>query len=264
MAASDAGAHGGTGPAGLDQVRREVALANHVLYDQGVLDGFGHVSARHPVRPDRFLLSRNLAPALVTPADVLEFDLNGNAVDAPGAMPYLERFIHGEIYRHRPDVSGIVHSHAASVLPFSIVDGVGLCPVCHMSGFIKSGTPVFEIRRCTGAASDLLIRSQELGRHLAVCLGGHALVLMRGHGMTVVGVTVRQAVFRAVYAEANARIQAAAMALGPVTSLTDEEADAADAANNGQIDRAWDFWGLSAGHAVAALRAPLATSGSGA
>ena len=251
------------GGAALDQLRREVATANHVLYDQGILDGFGHVSARHPGQPDRFLLSRNLAPPLVTPADVLEFDLDGSAVDAPGAKPYLERFIHGEIYRQHPDVHGIVHSHAASVLPFSIAGGVSLCPVCHMSGFIKSGTPVFEIRHCAGEASDLLIRSSELGRHLAGCLGGHALVLMRGHGLTVVGATVRQAVFRAVYAEANARIQAAAMALGPVTGLTDAEADAADAANNGQIDRAWDFWALRAGHAVAALRAPLAANGSG-
>lgn len=249
--------------ASLEQLRREVATANHVLYDQGILDGFGHVSARHSGQPDRFLLSRNLAPPLVTPADVLEFDLDGNAVDAPGAKPYLERFIHGEIYRRRPDVHGIVHSHAASVLPFSIVGGVRLCPVCHMSGFIKPGTPVFEIRHCAGEASDLLIRSSELGRRLAGCLGGHALVLMRGHGLTVVGATVRQAVFRAVYAEANARIQAAAMALGPVTGLTDAEADAADAANNGQIDRAWDFWALRAGHAVAALRAPLAANGSG-
>ena len=247
----------------MDQLRREVATANHVLYDQGILDGFGHVSARHPGRPDRFLLSRNLAPPLVTPADVLEFDLDGNAVDVPGAKPYLERFIHGEIYRRRPDVCGIVHSHAASVLPFSIAGGVSLCPVCHMSGFIKPGTPLFEIRHCAGAASDLLIRSNDLGRHLAECLGGHALVLMRGHGMTVVGSTVRQAVFRAVYAEANARIQAAAIAMGPVTALTDAEANAADAANNGQIDRAWDFWALRAGHAAAALRAPMAASGSG-
>lgn len=253
----------GAASAELNQVRREVAVANHVLYDQGILDGFGHASARHPGRPDRFLLSRNLAPPLVTPADVLEFDLDGNAVDAPGAKPYLERFIHGEIYRVRPDVQSVVHSHAASVLPFSIAGGVRLCPVCHMSGFIKSGTPLFEIRHCAGEASDLLIRSNELGRHLAECLGGHALVLMRGHGMTVVGATVKQAVFRAVYAEANARIQAAALALGPITSLTDAEADAADAANTGQIDRAWDFWALRAGHAVAALRPPVAADGSG-
>ena len=237
-------------------LRRQLVTANHVLFDRGILDGFGHVSVRHPARPDRFLLSRSLAPALVTEQDVLEFDLDANEVSDSGAQPYLERFIHSEIYRLRPDVCGVVHSHAASVLPFSIAGGARLCPVCHMSGFLRSDTPRFEIRDHAGQGSDLLIRSRELGGHLARCLGQHAVVLMRGHGMTVAGTTLHQSVFRAVYAEVNARVQAAAMALGPITILTDEEASAADAANTGQIDRAYALWALLARKTITALHAP--------
>jgi ribulose-5-phosphate 4-epimerase/fuculose-1-phosphate aldolase len=237
-------------------LRAELATANHILFDQGILDAFGHVSVRHPDNPDRFLLSRNLSPALVTAGDVLEFDLDGNALEAKGARVYLERFIHGEIYRERPDVAAVVHSHSASVLQFTIAPGVRLCPVCHMAGFLKADTPVFEIRGSAGGGSDLLIRSGELGRDLAHCLGGHAVILMRGHGFTAVGGSLQQAVFRAVYAEVNARVQAAALGLSPsgVTALNDAEASAADAANNGQIGRAWDFWSLRAKQTAASFR----------
>lgn len=231
----------------------ELATANHILFDQGVLDGFGHVSARHPGRADRFLLSRNLAPALVSEDDVLEFDLDGEPVGVTGRKVYLERFIHGEIYRARPDVGAVVHSHAPSLLPFGIVAGVRFCPVCHMAGFIRPDVPVFEIRAHAGEASDLLIRDSGLGRDLVRCLGDHPLVLMRGHGATVVGTSLRQAVFRAVYTEVNARIQAAALGLGPVTGLTAGEAEAADAANDGQIGRAWEFWTLRARARIAEL-----------
>lgn len=230
----------------LERLREDLATANRILFDQGVLDTFGHVSLRHPDHAERFLLSRNLAPALVTADDVLAFDLDGDPVEAKGEKVYLERFIHGEIYRARPDVHAVVHSHAASLLPFGIVSGVRLCPVCHMSGFITPDVPLFEIRRHAGEASDLLIRDPELGRHLARSLGDHPLILMRGHGVTVVGASLRQAVFRAVYTEANARIQTAALGLGAITCLTAAEAEAANAANDGQIGRAWDFWALQA------------------
>lgn len=232
----------------------DLVVANHVLFDRGVVDGFGHVSVRHPSRPDQFLLSRNRAPVLVTADDILVLDLDGEVVGGGAERTYLERFIHSEIYLHRPDVGAVVHSHVASVLPFTIVGGLELCPVCHMSGFIKRGTPVFEIRCHAGEASDLLIRDRALGGHLARSMGDHAVVLMRGHGMTVVAPNLRQAVFRAVYTETNARIQAASLGLGPVTYLTEAEADAADAANTGQIDRAWSLWAMSAARCVAALR----------
>ena len=234
----------------------DLATANHILFDRGILDAFGHVSVRHPEGPDKFLLSRNSAPALVTHSDVMTFDFDGNALDHTENSVYLERFIHGEIYRLRPDVQAVVHSHAQSILPFTVVRGLELCPVCHMSGFIKPRTPVFEIRRHAGDDSDLLIRSSLLGRHLAQALGTHPIILMRGHGMTVVGANLHQAVFRAVYVEANARIQTAAMGLGSVTFLNEMEAEAADAANSGQVERAWALWRRSAANRVAVLSQP--------
>src|ERR1700756_2534014 len=222
---------------------RELVDANHILFDQGVVDGFGHVSARHPERPDRFLLARSMAPALVTEKDVLEFDLDGNPVVADGPAPYLERFIHGEIYRKRKDVNSVVHSHSPSVVPFSVVTGTKLRPVCHMCGFLsEKGTPIFEIRDFAGPGSDLLITSGKLGAALADSLGEGPAVLMRGHGSTVVGSSLRQAVFRAVYTEVGVRLQMEAMRLGPVTYLTKEETVGTTKTISTQYDRSWFLW----------------------
>lgn len=232
----------------------DLAIANHILYDQGILDGFGHVSMRDPARSDRFLLSRNLAPALVQPDDILQFDFEGTVIATDNVSVYLERFLHAAIYELRPDVAAIVHSHAPSVLPFGVVGSVELCPICHMSGFIRRNSPIFEIRNFAGEGSDLLIRSLTLGRQLAEVLADHPLVLMRGHGMTVVGDTLKQAVFRAIYTETNARTQLTAIQLGSPTYLTEAEANAADAANSGQVDRAWAFWERRAELSAAPLR----------
>jgi HCOMODA/2-hydroxy-3-carboxy-muconic semialdehyde decarboxylase len=222
---------------------RELVDANHILFDQGVVDGFGHVSVRHPERRDHFLLARSMAPALVTEKDVLEFDLDGNPV-VPGSPPaYLERFIHGEIYRKRGDVMSVVHSHSPSVVPFSVVTGTRLRPVCHMCGFLsEKGTPIFEIRDFAGPGSDLLITSGKLGAALADTLSDGPAVLMRGHGSTVVGSTLRQAVFRAVYTEVGARLQMDAMRLGPVTYLTEEETIGTTRTISTQYDRSWLLW----------------------
>jgi ribulose-5-phosphate 4-epimerase/fuculose-1-phosphate aldolase len=218
----------------------KLALANRILYDQGVVDGFGHVSARHDASPGHFLLARNVAPALVTPADILTFDLDANAVDAGGRRVYLERFIHGEIYRARPDVHAIVHSHSPSVIPFAATR-TPLRPVYHMSGFLGAGSVLFEIRDVAGE-TDLLIRDAALGRALAASLGPAAAVLMRGHGSTVVGASLEQAVYRAIYAETNARLQSQAIALGDVTYLTEREAALAAATNDTQLARTWELW----------------------
>jgi len=224
----------------------ELVAANRILFHQGVVDGFGHVSLRHPADPGRFLLSRSMAPALVQPSDILAFDLDGKALGDDARPPYLERFIHAEIYRARPDVGAVVHSHSPSMIPFGATRGMALRPICHMSGFLAPAAPVFEIRDHAGEASDLLIRDGALGRALAGALAGHAVVLMRGHGSTVVGRTLRQAVFRAIYAEVNARLQSEAMRLGAPIFLTDGEARRASATNDGQIDRAWELWRLQA------------------
>jgi len=217
-----------------------LAVANRILYDQGVVDGFGHVSVRHDRSNAHFLLARNMAPALVTAADILTFDLDGQALDAGDRRVYLERFIHAEIYRARSDVVAVVHSHSPSVIPFAATR-TPLRPIYHMSGFLGAGSALFEIRDVAGD-SDLLIRNADLGRALAASLGANAAVLMRGHGSTVVGTSLQQVVYRAIYAETNARLQTQAVALGNVTYLTEREAALAAATNDTQLARVWELW----------------------
>jgi HCOMODA/2-hydroxy-3-carboxy-muconic semialdehyde decarboxylase len=221
-----------------------LATANHILYDQHVVDAFGHVSVRHDKRPDRFLLARNMAPALVTPADIIEFDLDGSPIEAGDLKVYLERFIHGEIYRARPDVGAVVHSHSHAVIPFGAMASRAhkLRAIFHMGGFIGTDTPVFEIRECVGDGSNLLITNNELGAALAKSLGPRSAVLMRGHGATVVGPTLPDAVYRGVYLDINARLQLQTIALGAVNYLTEAEGEAAAAANATQVGRAWEMW----------------------
>lgn len=216
--------------------------ANHILFHQGIVDAFGHVSVRHDRRPDRFLLARNMAPAQVTAADIVEYEVaSGEAVAADAPRAYLERYIHSEIYKARPDVMAVVHNHSPAVLPFGIVKGARLRPACHMCGFLGEGPPVFEIREHAGNATDLLIRSRELGAALARALGQERVVLMRGHGCTVVADSLRLAVYRAVYTEVNAKLLLQSLALGEVTFLTPEEA-AAGHTTEGQVDRPWNLW----------------------
>ena len=228
--------------AALAALRADLAIANRILVRQGVVDAFGHVSARHPERPDRFFLARNMAPASVTSEDILEFTLDGAPVESNGPKVYLERFIHGEIFAARPDVMSVVHTHSPAVIPFSVVRGSTLRAVSHMGSFLGEETPVFEIRDTAGDASDMLVRDNALGQALARSLGSGPAVLMRGHGITVVGATLKEAVFRAVYSEFNARIQSEAQKLGAVTFLTAGEASASAASNGSQVDRAWNVW----------------------
>jgi ribulose-5-phosphate 4-epimerase/fuculose-1-phosphate aldolase len=218
----------------------KLATANRILFDQGVVDGFGHISVRHDKSPDHFLLSCNRAPGLVRPEDILSYDLNGDLAAPSDKRSYLERFIHSEIYRVRPDVVSVVHSHSPSVIPFGIT-GQRLRPVFHMSGFLGSGSSLFEIRD-TGGNTDMLIRDSGLGKALAQSLGQHNCVLMRGHGSTTVAPSIELAVYRAIYAEVNAKLQLQAAALGPINFLTEEEAALAAATTEGQVVRAWDLW----------------------
>jgi ribulose-5-phosphate 4-epimerase/fuculose-1-phosphate aldolase len=219
----------------------DVVTANRILYDQGVVDGFGHISARHDKDPGRYLLSRSMAPALVTPADIMEFDLDSNPVDARGRSPYLERFIHGEIYKLRPDVMAIVHSHSPGVLPFADTD-VRLLPMNHMAGFLGSGPPVFEIRTAAGADSDMLVRTNAIGQALAKTLGGSSVALMRGHGSVAAAQSVKHVVFRAIYTEVNARTEAEALKIGKPMFLNNAEAAAATKTNDALVERPWALW----------------------
>lgn len=221
----------------------DLVAANRILAGQGVLDGFGHVSARHDKDPSRFLLARSMAPALVTAADIIEFDLDSNAVDARGRTAYLERFIHGEIYKAQLEVQAIVHSHSPAVIPFGVV-GVALRPIFHLGGFLGVGVPVFEIRDAGGPATDMLIRNPTLGAALAKTIGSAPVALMRGHGNVVVGRSIKEAVFRAIYTEVNARLESEALRLGEgqVVFLNEEEAKAAAETNSAQIGRPWELW----------------------
>lgn len=233
---------GSAAPAPAAELLDDLVSANHILFDQGIVDAFGHVSVRHDKDPERFLLSRNMAPATVGLEDIIEFHLDGTPVNAHGRAVYLERFIHGQIYRARPDVMAIVHSHSPTVLPFTVVSDVKFQPVCHMSGFLGQGVPVFEIRDTAGTASDLLVRSNELGRALADSLGEASFILMRGHGSTTVGPSIKHAVYRAVYAEVNANLQRDALRLGRVVYLSPEEAQTSRINVETQIQRPWDLW----------------------
>jgi ribulose-5-phosphate 4-epimerase/fuculose-1-phosphate aldolase len=221
----------------------DLVAANRILYDQGVVDGFGHISVRHDKRSEHFLLARSMAPGLVAASDIMEFDADGNAIEAAGRTPYLERFIHSEIYKCRPEVAAVVHSHSPSVIPFGVV-AQPLRPIYHMSSFLGLGVPVFEIRDAGGPATDMLVRNPLLGAALAQALGDKAVALLRGHGNVVVGGSIREVVFRAVYTEINARLAAEALRLGDgrVRFLNDGEARAATATNRAQIGRAWELW----------------------
>ena len=217
-----------------------LVYANRILYDHGVVDGLGHASVRHQSEPGVYLLSCNRAPGMVRRRDIVCYDYDGNAVSETAERPYLERFIHGEIYRARPDVMAIVHSHSPSVIPFAVTHS-RLRPVFHMSGFLGSGSAHFEIRDA-GGNTDMLIRSPHLGRALADSLGACNCVLMRGHGSTVVGTSLEQAVFRAIYAEVNAKLQLQAQSLGEIMFLNEEEAQLSSDMNDGQIPRSWNLW----------------------
>jgi ribulose-5-phosphate 4-epimerase/fuculose-1-phosphate aldolase len=218
----------------------DLVVASRILADRGILDAYGHVSIRHPADPDRFLMSRARAPALVTAADVMEFDLDSNPLDRQGRAMFIERFIHGEIYKQRPDVNAIVHSHSSGVIPFGITT-VPLRPVYHSASFLYVGVPVFEIRDA-GGITDLLVRDAKLGKALALTLADKPVALMRGHGDVVVGRTVQNAVAFAIFTEENARLQAAARALGgPINYVTAEEGARREAQGRDEA-RSWELW----------------------
>lgn len=221
----------------------DLAAASRILAARGVVDAFGHVSIRHPDAPDRFVMSRAMAPALVEPDDLMEFDLDSTACDGDDRKGFLERFIHGEIYRARPDLGAVVHSHSPSVIPFGLTD-VPMRATFHNAAFLAKGVPVFDISDRFGA-TDMLVCDCPKGVALAEVLGVADVALMRAHGSVACGPTLEIAVFRAVYTEVSARVQHWAAALaggGPIATLSAEEGALADEPNKGAGMRAWDLW----------------------
>jgi ribulose-5-phosphate 4-epimerase/fuculose-1-phosphate aldolase len=229
----------------VDELCETLSLANRILAREDVVDGFGHVSARHPEHPDRFLLSRSLSPALVTPKDIMVFDGRGQPIGDDRA-PYLERFIHAGIYAARPDVHAVVHHHAREVIPFSITS-TALRPVIHMAGALGEEIPVWDIRRSFGD-TNLLVTNMAQAEDLATTLGARVVALMRGHGAVVTGASVQDAVLTAIYSKVNASILLQASALGPVEALTPGEAKLAVDALLGPNPRAraWEYFAMRA------------------
>jgi ribulose-5-phosphate 4-epimerase/fuculose-1-phosphate aldolase len=219
----------------------DLVFGSRILAEFGVVDAFGHVSARSPANPQHFLMSRSLAPALVTADDIMEFDQDGNAVDARGRQVFLERFIHAEIYRARPDVMAVVHAHSPGVVPFS-VSKTPLRPLFHNTAFLAAGVPVWDIAKDFGV-TNMLVADNAKGKSLAQTLGDKSVVLMRGHGDVTVGPNVKVAVFRAYYTDLNARLQSQAIGLGgEITYLSPEEGAKADQVNFAVLDRVWNLW----------------------
>jgi len=219
----------------------DLVVANRILADQGVLDAYGHVSIRVPGDPKHFLLALSVAAVSLKTTDILEHDLDGNAAAPPGTTLFGERFIHAAVYASRPDVQAVVHSHAPSLIPFGVT-AVPLRPLYHMSAFLGPGVPVFDIRTA-GGDTDMLVKTLPLGQALAKTLGSNNAALMRGHGAVVVAPDMPRAVFRSVYAEQNARLQAQAMQLSSkVTYLDAEEAKKAQATMEGTVARPWELW----------------------
>lgn len=220
----------------------DLVAANRILATEGVLDAYGHVSIRHPRNPDRYLLSRSLAPILVTAADIMEYDLSSAPVDPKGRLSVQERFIHGEIFKARPDVRAVIHSHSPAVVPYSVTQ-VPIRPVYHQASFLYVGVPVWDVGSVNDPdAAALLVRNGVLGKSLALTLGTKPVALLRGHGNVVVGPDVQTAVARAIYTEVNAGLQTIAIGLGgPVSYITTEEGAARDK-NPGDPARGWELW----------------------
>jgi HCOMODA/2-hydroxy-3-carboxy-muconic semialdehyde decarboxylase len=229
-------------PDPLAEARYELALANRIIAHEGVLDGFGHVSMRHPSDRGRYLLARSRSPELIEPSDILEFTLDSEPVSAPDVALYGERVIHGCIYQARPDVNAVCHHHSAAVLPFCIT-GIELVPVFHMGAVLGTAAPFWDSQDDFGDTNMLVVKPEE-GRSLAKALGSHWMVLMRRHGATLVGTTLRELVFRTIYSHANAEIQLRAMALGRIGPLSRGEAERTGPyqLQPRPMARAWEYW----------------------
>ncbi|MBM3531176.1 MAG: class II aldolase/adducin family protein [Alphaproteobacteria bacterium] len=222
-------------------ILEDVAAASRILADQGVFDAAGHVSMRHPGHAERFLMSRSLAPQSVQADDIMEFDLDCNAVDARGRNGFIERYLHGEIYRARPDVMAVAHSHSAATIAFGLTS-VPMRAMYHNAAFLAAGVPVFDIREKFGT-TDIVISSAAKGAALAQVLADKPVALLRAHGMVAVGPSLPVAVFRAIFTVASANIQHQALALGGTIAVLDaEEGRIADVVNVQTVGRSWDLW----------------------
>jgi ribulose-5-phosphate 4-epimerase/fuculose-1-phosphate aldolase len=231
---------------GLQDLLRDLVIANRILAHEGVVDAYGHVSVRHPDRPDRFFLSGSRSPELVTLDDIIEYDLDCNPIDQRGRAMYTERPIHGAIFRDRPDVTSVVHNHAYEIIPFTVSKSVKIKPLLHTSAGLGADIPVWDIRDKFGD-TDMLVRNMDHGHDLARRLGPNNVVLMRGHGCAVAGASLYEAVHTSVYLKVNAELQEKAMRFGEVTYLSEGEIARMSQMKQGADSRAWEYWARRSG-----------------
>ena len=224
------------------ELRHEIAVANRILANEGIIDAFGHISARNPKDPNRYFISRHRASELVEPSDVLEMTLDSKPVVPTNLRLYSEMVIHGEIYKARPDVNSVCHHHAPSVLPFCAT-GVELVPLFHLGGTLGAKVPFWDSRDEFGD-TNLLVRTPEEGASHARALGPHWMLLLRRHGASLAGKSVRECVFRSIYTTRNAELQLRAMAIGTLGPLSAGEAEKCGGHNLGArgVERAWEYW----------------------
>jgi HCOMODA/2-hydroxy-3-carboxy-muconic semialdehyde decarboxylase len=226
----------------------ELVTANRILAREGVVDGFGHVSIRHPGRPDRFVMSRARAPECIEAEDLLEYTIDGEPINPGDRKSYSERFIHGGIYEVRPDVRAIVHHHSPSVIPFGVT-GTRLRPLMHMCASMGYDIPTWDSQTTFGD-TNLLVSNLAMARDLAVGLGNRPVALMRGHGAVVAGGSLREVVFNSIYLELNADLQMKSHALGEITFLSEGEVRACLSTRASYtFERAWERWCRRAGRA---------------
>lgn len=230
----------------LDAALEELVTANRILAREGVVDSFGHISIRHPDNPNRYLLSRSRAPECIEVDDIMEFTLDGEAVDPQGRDPYAERAIHGAVYEARPEIISVVHNHSPNVIPFGVT-GSQPRPLFHMAAGMGTDVPIWDSRTKFGDTT-LLVTTLEMGRDLVALLGDRRAALMRGHGCVVVGRSVREVVFSSIYLEVNSQLQLKASSLGEITFLSDGEVEAILKRRGPYtFERAWESWTRRAG-----------------
>jgi HCOMODA/2-hydroxy-3-carboxy-muconic semialdehyde decarboxylase len=229
-------------PDTLADLRRDLAVAYRIVANEGILDAFGHIGVRNPNNPQRYFLSRSRAPGLVQADDILEYDLDSNPIVPPKERPYSERVIHSEIFKARPDVNVVCHHHAPSIMPFAI-SGMPLLPVFHLGASMGQNAPFWDSRDEFGDTNLLVVKPEE-GASLARALGDASIVVMRRHGATVVGASLRELVFRTIYSAKNAEHQLAAHMLGNVSPLSTGETQMAFEIHRapGPLARAYEFW----------------------
>jgi HCOMODA/2-hydroxy-3-carboxy-muconic semialdehyde decarboxylase len=234
----------------LDDCRAKLVVANRILAHENVMDAYGHVSMRHPDQPDRFLMSCSRSPELVTLDDLMEFDLDCNPIAPDDRRLYGERPIHGAIYKARPDVQAVVHNHSHDVLPYTVSRNLALRPMIHSAACIGHELPVWDIRSRFGD-TNLLVLTMDHGRDLAQRLGANAVVLMRGHGCTVVADTIEQVVMRTIYLTVNAKLQLATLPYGDITFLSEREIELSSELHFSTVSmaRAWEYWARRSGSA---------------